>query len=220
MCGLLQGGLMRFSIILLLVSFVLLAFGCKEEKEKSEPEKGTPPPAVEDTTSKEPEVPTKITGDELAVIKMKDGGEIVIKFYYSDAPKTVENFIQLASKGFYNGLTFHRIVPGFVVQGGDPLGTGTGNAGYTIPAEFNKRQFKPGTLGMARGPDANSASCQFFICLTREKCKHLDGSYTAFGEVIKGMDVVNKIAQAQVDESGMPKAPIIMESVTIQTPEK
>ena len=211
---------MRFTIPLLLVAFVLLAFGCEEEKEKSELEKETPTPVVEDTTKKEPAVPETITGDELAVIKMKDGGEIVMKFYYDEAPKTVENFIKLAQKGFYNGLTFHRIVPGFVVQGGDPLGTGTGNAGYNIDAEFNKKPFVPGVLGMARGPDANSASCQFFICLTREKCKHLDDKYTAFGEVIKGMDVVGKIAKAKVDQNGMPKEPIVMQSVTIQMPEK
>jgi peptidyl-prolyl cis-trans isomerase B (cyclophilin B) len=214
-----KGGSMRFTIPILLVAFIILAFGCKEEKEKVEPEKDTPPPVSEDTTTKAPEVPETITGDELAVIKMKGGGEIVMKFYYDDAPKTVENFIKLTRKGFYNGLTFHRIVPGFVVQGGDPLGTGTGNAGYNIDAEFNKKPFVPGVLGMARGPEPNSASCQFFICLTREKCKHLDGNYTAFGEVIKGMDVVKKIAKAKVDESGMPKAPIVMESVTIQMTE-
>jgi peptidyl-prolyl cis-trans isomerase B (cyclophilin B) len=210
---------MRFTIPLLLVSILLLAFGCKEEEEKGGSEKGTPPPAVEDSTTKAPEVPEMITGKELAVVKMKGGGEIVMKFYYDDAPKTVDNFIKLARKGFYNGLTFHRIVPGFVVQGGDPLGTGTGNAGYNIDAEFNKKPFVPGVLGMARGPDPNSASCQFFICLTREKCKHLDGKYTAFGEVIKGMDVVNKIAKAKVDANGMPAEPIIMETVTIQMPE-
>ncbi len=210
---------MRFTIPILLIGFFLLAFGCKEEKEKGDTEKETPPPSVEDTTKQETEAPQTITGDELAVIKMKEGGEIVIKFYYDDAPKTVDNFIKLTRKGFYNGLTFHRIVPGFVVQGGDPLGTGTGNAGYNIDAEFNKKPFNPGVLGMARGPDPNSASCQFFICLTREKCKHLDGQYTAFGEVIKGMDLVKKIANAKVDKSGMPDEPIVMESVTIQMQE-
>jgi peptidyl-prolyl cis-trans isomerase B (cyclophilin B) len=210
---------MRFTIPLLLVAFLFLSFGCKEEKEKVEPEKEIPTPATEDSTEKSSEVPDAITGKELAVVKIKGGGEIVMKFYYDDAPKTVENFIKLARKGFYNGLIFHRIVPGFVVQGGDPLGTGTGNAGYNIDAEFNKKPFVPGVLGMARGPDPNSASCQFFICLTREKCKHLDGKYTAFGEVIKGMDVVKKIAQAKVDENGMPKEPIVMESITIQMPE-
>lgn len=210
---------MRFTIPLLLVTFMLFSFGCKEEDEQGGTKKEVPSPSVEDTTKKETEAPQTITGDELAVIKMKDGGEIVTKFYYDEAPKTVENFIKLTRRGFYNGLTFHRIVSGFVVQGGDPLGTGTGNAGYNIDAEFNKKPFNPGVLGMARGGDPNSASCQFFICLTREKCKHLDGKYTAFGEVIKGMDVVKKIAKAKVDKNGMPHEPIIMESVTIQMPE-
>lgn len=210
---------MRLTILILLTAFMILAFGCKEEEEKVEPDKGTPPPTSQDSTEKAPEVPETITGNELAVITMEDGGEIVITFYYDDAPKTVENFIALARRGFYDGLTFHRIVSNFVVQGGDPLGTGTGNAGYNIASEFNKKPFVPGVLGMARGPDPNSASCQFFICLTREKCKHLDGDYTAFGEVIKGMEIVRKIGKAKVDESGMPIKPIKMKSVTIQMAE-
>ena len=134
--------------------------------------------------------------------------------------REIENFIKLARRGFYDGLTYHRIIPGFMVQGGDPLGTGTGNAGYTIDAEFNNRPFKRGTLGMARGGDPNSASCQFFICLTREKCKHLDNQYTAFGEVIKGMDIVNKIAKVKTGANDKPLEPVIMESVKIEMPEE
>lgn|GEM_PF-788635 len=212
-----KGGFMFFRLVALLLAIPLIAAGCGESKKqvKSEEKK-----IVEDTTKTEEATPQKVTGDELAVIKIKDGGEIVAKFYYKDAPKTVENFIKLARRGFYDGLTFHRIVPDFVVQGGDPLGTGTGNAGYNIDAEFNGQEFKRGTLGMARGPDPNSASCQFYICLTREKCKHLDNQYTAFGEVIKGMDVVDKIAKAKIDANGMPKEPIVMESLKIELPEK
>lgn len=156
-----------------------------------------------DTTKKE----------ELAIIKMKDGGEIFIKFYFEDAPKTVENFIMLAQKGFYDGLTFHRIIPDFIIQGGDPVGTGDGTAGYTIAPEFNDRPFKRGTLGMARGTDPNSGSCQFFICLARSR--HLDNQYTAFGEVIKGMDVVDRIGEAKTYENDKPLEPVIMESVEI-----
>jgi peptidyl-prolyl cis-trans isomerase B (cyclophilin B) len=206
----------RFSLVL--VALTLLFSGCVEEKEKKQ-EMEKEEPAAKDTTeiSKQPK---EITGNELAVIKMKDGGEIVIKFYYDDASKTVENFIKLARKGFYDKLTFHRIIPGFMVQGGDPMGTGMGNAGYTIDAEFNDHQFKRGTLGMARGPDPNSASCQFFICLTRQKCQHLDGNYTAFGEVIKGMGVVDKIAQVKTGENDKPVEPVIMESVKIQLPKE
>ncbi len=200
-----------------LLAIFLITAGCGESKKQVKSEEKN---IVEDTTKTKEKTPQKITGDELVIIKMKDGGEIVSKFYYKDAPKTVENFIKLTRKGFYDGLTFHRIIPGFVVQGGDPLGNGTGNAGYNIDAEFNDHQFKKGTLGMARSQDPNSASCQFYICLTREKCKHLDKNYTAFGEVIKGMDIVDKIAKAKVDASGMPVKPIVMESVKIEMIEK
>ncbi len=204
---------------LTILSFIitLLVFGCGE---KQKTEKVEEIPVVEDTTKKEEPMTKEITGDELAVMKMKDGGEIVIKFYYKDAPKTVENFIKLARKGSYDRLTYHRVIPGFMVQGGDPLGNGTGNAGYTIDAEFNNRPFKRGTLGMARGGDPNSASCQFFICLTREKCKHLDNQYTAFGEVIKGMDIVDKIAKVKTGANDKPLEPVIMESVKIEMPGK
>jgi peptidyl-prolyl cis-trans isomerase B (cyclophilin B) len=194
----------------------LLILGC-EENEKTEKVEITP--IIEDTTKTETSEPQEITGDELAIIRMKDGDEIVISFYYEDAPKTVENFIKLARKGFYDGLTFHRIVPNFVIQGGDPLGDGTGNAGYTIDAEFNNKPFNRGTLGMARGPDPNSASCQFFICLSREKCIHLDNEYTAFGEVIRGSKVVDKIAKVKKDADGMPDEPIVIQSISIEIPD-
>lgn len=207
--------LLRLTILPFIIS--LLALGCEENEKQVKTEEKK---EVEDTMETEVPKPLKITGDELAVIKMKDGGEIVIKFYYTDAPKTVENFIKLARKGFYDGLIFHRIIPKFMIQGGDPLGTGFGNAGYTIEAEFNKRLFNRGTLGMARGPDPNSASCQFFICLTRKGCAHLDNQYTAFGEVIKGMDLVDKIATVKRNENDKPLEPIVMESVKIEMPEK
>jgi len=205
----------RFTILTFIIS--LFAFGCGEQQKQVKKEET--PPMVKDTTKTETApISQKITGDELAVIKMKDGGEIVIKFYYKDAPKTVENFIKLARRGFYDGLTFHRIIPGFMIQGGDPLGTGTGNAGYTIDAEFNQHPFERGTLGMARGPEPNSASCQFFICLTREGCKHLDNQYTAFGKVIKGIEVVDKIAKVKRGANNKPVEPVVMESVKIEIP--
>ena len=207
--------LLRLTILSFIIT--LFALGC-EEQEKQVKKEVTP--EVEDTTKIETPEPQKITGDELAVIKIKDGSEIVIKFYYKDAPKTVENFINLSRRGFYDGLIFHRIIPKFMVQGGDPSGDGTGNAGVTIDAEFNQHQFNRGTLGMARGPDPNSASCQFFICLTRKGCTHLDNQYTAFGEVIKGMDQVDKIATVKRDENDKPLEPIVMESVKIEIPEK
>jgi peptidyl-prolyl cis-trans isomerase B (cyclophilin B) len=128
---------------------------------------------------------------QTAVITMEKGGDIVIEFYPNDAPKTVDNFVKLANKGFYNGVTFHRREEGFVIQGGDPKGNGTGGPGYTIPAEFNKQKHVRGAVAMARTQDPNSAGSQFYICLA--PANFLDGQYTVFGIVTKGMDVVDKV---------------------------
>ncbi len=128
---------------------------------------------------------------QTAVITMEKGGEITIEFFPEDAPKTVENFVTLAKKGFYNGLTFHRVEPGFVVQGGDPKGNGTGGPGYTIKDEFNKQKHVRGALAMARTQAPNSAGSQFYITLA--PAHFLDGQYTVFGKVVSGMDVVDRI---------------------------
>jgi cyclophilin family peptidyl-prolyl cis-trans isomerase len=126
-----------------------------------------------------------------AIITMDKGGEIKIDFYPADAPKTVENFVTLAKKGFYDGLTFHRVEPGFVVQGGDPKGNGTGGPGYQIKAEFNKQKHVRGTVAMARSQSPDSAGSQFYICF--KPAPFLDGQYTVFGIVTAGMDVVDGI---------------------------
>ena len=118
-------------------------------------------------------------------------GTIRLELYPGKAPKTVENFVKLANKGFYNGVTFHRREEGFVIQGGDPKGNGTGGPGYTIPAEFNKQKHVRGAVAMARTSDPNSAGSQFYICLA--PANFLDGQYTVFGIVTKGMDVVDKV---------------------------
>jgi cyclophilin family peptidyl-prolyl cis-trans isomerase len=128
---------------------------------------------------------------QTAVITMEKGGEIVIEFFPADAPKTVENFVTLAKKGFYDGLTFHRVEPGFVVQGGDPKGDGTGGPGYKVKAEFNKQPHVRGAVAMARSNDPDSAGSQFYITLA--PANFLDGKYTVFGKVVSGMDVVDKI---------------------------
>jgi peptidyl-prolyl cis-trans isomerase B (cyclophilin B) len=130
---------------------------------------------------------------QTGVITLESGGEIRMEFYPEDAPKTVENFVGLAKKGFYNGLTFHRVVPGFVVQGGDPKGDGTGGPGHTIKAEFNKQKHVRGTLAMARSQHPDSAGCQFYICYGDQP--HLDGQYTVFGRVTAGMEHVDRIKQ-------------------------
>jgi peptidyl-prolyl cis-trans isomerase B (cyclophilin B) len=140
-----------------------------------------------------------------AVITMEKGGEIQIELYPEDAPKTVESFVTLSKKGFYDGLAFHRVVPGFVAQGGDPKGDGTGGPGYTLKAEFNKRKHVRGTVAMARSQSPDSAGSQFYICFA--PAPHLDNNYTIFGQVTSGMDVVDRI-----------KAGDKMKSVRIEEP--
>jgi peptidyl-prolyl cis-trans isomerase B (cyclophilin B) len=130
---------------------------------------------------------------QTATITLEKGGEIRLEFYPADAPKTVENFVTLAKKGFYNGLNFHRVVPDFVVQGGCPKGNGTGGPGYQIKAEFNKQKHVRGTLAMARSQDPDSAGSQFYICYGATP--HLDGQYTVFGRVVSGMEHVDRIKQ-------------------------
>ncbi|HEV8404589.1 MAG TPA: peptidylprolyl isomerase [Nitrososphaera sp.] len=137
-------------------------------------------------------------------------GDIAIEFFIDAAPKTVENFVKLAKAGFYDGLLFHRIVPGFVIQGGDPntksaakrSSWGTGGPGWTIKAEFNKNKHSRGVLSMARSQDPNSAGSQFFIVL--KDANFLDGQYTVFGRVSAGMDAVDKIAALNRDSADAP----------------
>jgi peptidyl-prolyl cis-trans isomerase B (cyclophilin B) len=142
---------------------------------------------------------------QIAVITMEKGGEIRIELYPEDAPKTVESFVTLTKKGFYDGLTFHRIVPGFVAQGGDPKGDGTGGPGYTLKAEFNKRKHVRGTVAMARSQHPDSAGSQFYICFA--PAPHLDNNYTVFGQVTSGMEVVDglkpgdKMRSVKIEES-------------------
>ncbi len=122
-------------------------------------------------------------------------GPIVIELWNDVAPHHAKNFLKLVGDGFYDGLTFHRILPGFVIQGGCPKGDGTGGPGWTVKAEFNDRPHEKGVLSMARSADPNSAGSQFFICLSRESCRHLDNQYTAFGKVVEGLETVDQIAQ-------------------------
>jgi cyclophilin family peptidyl-prolyl cis-trans isomerase len=140
-------------------------------------------------------------------------GDITVEFFPNDAPKTVENFKKLASSGFYDNLLFHRIVPGFVIQGGDPNTKsdanrskwGTGGPGWSVKAEFNKNKHARGALSMARSQDPNSAGSQFFIVL--KDANFLDGQYTVFGRVISGMEAVDKIAGLKTDSTDAPINP-------------
>jgi peptidyl-prolyl cis-trans isomerase B (cyclophilin B) len=152
-------------------------------------------------------------------ITMEDGGTILLELDPQAAPQTVENFLSLADEGFYNGLTFHRIIPGFMIQGGDPNGTGTGGSSKTIKGEFssngvdNPISHKRGVVSMARSQAPDSASSQFFI--TSADATNLDGDYAAFGYVLEGMDVVDQISAVETDASDKPLTPVIIRSVEV-----
>ena len=157
----------------------------------------------------------------VVTIKIKGMGDIKAELYPDIAPITVENFVKLASSGFYNGLTFHRIIPGFMIQGGDPEGTGMGGPGYSIKGEFssngvpNNLMHTRGVLSMARSMMPDSAGSQFFIM--HETSPHLDGEYAAFGKITEGQEVVDAIAVVETDYSDRPRTPQVMKSVTVET---
>lgn len=157
----------------------------------------------------------------IVTFNMKGGDVFYVELYPDIAPNTVNNFISLVNKGFYNGLCFHRVIEGFMIQGGDPKGNGTGGPGYSIRGEFTKNGFKNnlkhkrGVISMARSMMPNSAGSQFFIM--HADAPHLDGQYAAFGQVIDGMDVIDKIAAVNVDYNDKPLRDQIIESVTVDT---
>lgn len=207
MCKRIMLGTMIVAIVL---SMVFIACGKKEKAKNT----STPPATTQTKTTPVKQVPVQTpstvgaaktvtpapqqapppkieSGKVAAVIEMKKGGRIVMELYPKEAPITVGNFVKLANKGFYNGLKFHRVIPGFVAQGGDPVGDGTGGPGYTIKDEFNSHKHLAGTVAMAKIEAPNSAGSQFYICLAPQPS--LDGQYTVFGQVTEGMDIVNGI---------------------------
>ena len=156
----------------------------------------------------------------IVTITMENGDVMKAELYPEIAPITVENFVNLVKDGFYDGLTFHRIIIGFMILGGCPLGTVTGGPGHTIKGEFsqngviNNLKHTPGVLSMARSMMPDSAGSQFFIM--HKAAPHLDGQYAAFGKIIEGMDIVNKIAEVATDYSDKPLEPQIMKTVTVE----
>ena len=140
-------------------------------------------------------------------------GAIELELYPNEAPKTVENFVKLARDGFYDGVIFHRVIPDFMIQGGDPTGTGMGGPGYEFEDEFNEHRVVRGALAMANaGPNTNGS--QFFI-VTAEATPWLDGKHTVFGQVTSGMDVVDRICEAERDENDRPASPVAIERVEL-----
>ena len=143
-------------------------------------------------------------------------GIVEVELFDEDAPKTVENFRKLAGDGFYDGVTFHRVIPDFMIQGGDPTGTGMGGPGYTFEDEFNDHKVARGALAMANaGPNTNGS--QFFV-VTAEATPWLDGKHTVFGRVTSGMDVVDAISQVATDAGDKPREPVVIERVALAEP--
>lgn len=157
----------------------------------------------------------------VVTITMENGDVMKAELYPEVAPNTVNNFISLVKKGFYDGLIFHRVISGFMIQGGCPDGTGTGGPGYRIKGEFSQNGFtndlkhKPGVLSMARSMSPDSAGSQFFIM--HKRAPHLDGAYAAFGQIIEGMDIVDKIADVRTDYSDRPMKEQKIQSMTVDT---
>ena len=157
----------------------------------------------------------------IVTFEMENGGIMKAELYPELAPNTVNNFISLVSKGFYDGLIFHRVIPGFMIQGGDPKGTGMGGPDYSIRGEFKANGFdnpilhERGVLSMARSMMPNSAGSQFFVM--HENAPHLDGQYAAFGKVIEGIEVVDQVCRVRTDYNDKPRIPQVMKKVTVET---
>ncbi|MDE8340317.1 peptidylprolyl isomerase [Erysipelothrix rhusiopathiae] len=192
--------------------FVLISLtGCSQTKEQPKPD-----------SSSEVQDFSKDT-NPIVTIEMEDGGIIKLELYPDIAPNTVNNFIKLVEDSFYDGLLFHRVIPGFMIQGGDPKGTGTGGPGYTIKGEFSQNNFdnpishKRGIISMARSKGNDTAGSQFFIVTT--DAPHLDGSYAAFGNVVEGMDTVDRIVSVDTNQDNRPVdgKEQVMKRVTVDT---
>ena len=200
------------SVTFMVCLFAVTLFGCSPKQEQAG-DRAAGEKAGEQTAEK--------TGEEVAVIET-DFGKIVFRFFPDVAPNHVANFKKLASEGFYTGTTFHRVIPDFMIQGGDPLSKdddrsndGTGGPGYTLNAEFSDRPHVRGTVSMARSRDPDSAGSQFFICVARKE--YLDGKYSVFGQVIEGMDVVDTIVNLERDPRDNPLRKVVMKKVYIET---
>jgi peptidyl-prolyl cis-trans isomerase B (cyclophilin B) len=197
-----------FSFVLITLIFTLIGCGTQGENVTNESEKTS-------------NYASSVTEKPIVTITMENEEKILIELDPTVAPNTVANFVSLVEKGFYDGVIFHRVIPDFMIQGGDPEGNGTGGADYTIKGEFSENGFENnlkhdrGVISMARSNDPNSASSQFFIMV--KESTHLDGKYAAFGKVIEGMEVVDDIVSVERDGSDKPLEDQTMKSVTVDT---
>lgn len=204
---------MKKGIVLLMAALMLLSLACA---------KGTEASAASGKTTETKEDTNVDKSHPIATVTMKDGGVIQLELYPETAPESVKNFISLANSGFYDGLIFHRVIAGFMIQGGDPDGRGTGGPGYSIKGEFTANGFQNdlkhtrGVLSMARTMIPDSAGSQFFIM--HQDAPHLDRQYAAFGMVTEGMEVVDKIARTPRNMmNDKPKIDQRMKTVTVET---
>lgn len=208
--------LKNVSLLILILGISLLAACSEEQPKETESKEET------EETEKNEETP-KYKGENeeapIVTITMEDGAEVIIELYPQIAPNTVNNFISLIQDNFYDGLIFHRVIPGFMIQGGDPEGTGTGGPGYSIKGEFesndfsNKLEHKRGVLSMARSQSPDSAGSQFFIM--HEDSQQLDGDYAGFGQVIEGMDVIDEIVSVPTEDQDRPEEDQKIKSMTV-----
>ncbi|GAB3792223.1 peptidylprolyl isomerase [Virgibacillus kimchii] len=207
----------RYKVILFIsVTLLILLAACGQDEEQTDETAEQP-----EETNESSDYPEDVEENPVVTITMENGEEITAELYPEIAPNTVANFVSLVEDGFYDGLIFHRVIPGFMIQGGDPEGDGTGNPGYGIPGEFSSNGFENnlehdrGILSMARSQDPDSAGSQFFIMT--ELSPHLDGDYAAFGEVTDGMEVADEIVSAERDDMDKPLEDQRMQEVTVDT---
>lgn len=205
-------------ILAMIMAMVLSLTGCGTTG--TDFTSGNKPENEKDTSATQQDIKTEAPERSHVKITMADGGEIVVELIPEYAPATVENFLSLVKEGFYDGLIFHRVIPGFMIQGGDPEGTGMGGSDKNIKGEFSSNGFKQnklkhsrGVISMARAQHPDSASSQFFIM--HEDAPHLDGNYAAFGKVISGMEVVDRIAAVETNENDKPLTDVVIESIRI-----
>lgn len=211
----------RYYLIGLIVFLLTMLASCGTTSEDAEQVQEDPQQTSEELEEPSSDPSKRVGENPIVTITMEDDQEIIIELYPNIASNTVNNFVSLVNDGFYDGLIFHRVIPDFMIQGGDPDGTGMGGPGYAIKGEFASNGFENnlkhdrGVVSMARSGDPNSAGSQFFIVVN--ETEHLDGDYAAFGEVIEGMEVVDEIVSVETDGSDKPLEDQRMKEVTVDT---
>jgi cyclophilin family peptidyl-prolyl cis-trans isomerase len=198
---------MRNFAVMISIGFLALSAMAADQKGKAPATPGAAAkPAVVDSVAAK-RLPIRNKANKIVTLET-NFGKMVLELFHDVAPAHADSFVARTNAGFYNGTIFHRVIDGFMIQGGDPEGTGRGGAGYTLKAEFSDLPHVEGTLSMARSPDVNSASSQFFVCLA--KAPHLDRQYTIFGQLLKGYDVLHAIGRVPTGQSSRPLKEVVL----------